>query len=191
MSDEAHSLIAEIGRRATLCTADPRETTFLYQRISVAIQRFNAVCLANTLTVSDRGGSTRRARRQSPLDGLWLNRDASLDDKTHFRSAWPWRRRADRKWVLSSSFLQSAVTYSLLIWILDSHAVISFHLLTVNRWTQWTVCSCSRDCSTCLLWACCMRNAVFRVFSSEIEISFSNETKRHQNSPVSACHSVA
>ena len=53
LSDEAHSLIAEIGRRATLCTADPRETTFLYQRISVAIQRFNAVRLANTFTVSE------------------------------------------------------------------------------------------------------------------------------------------
>jgi len=50
LSDEAHSLIAEIG---THCTADPRETTFLYQRISVAIQRFNAVCLANTFTVSE------------------------------------------------------------------------------------------------------------------------------------------
>jgi len=53
LSDEAHSLIAEIGRRATHCTADPRETTFLYQRSSVAIQRFNAVCLANTFTVSE------------------------------------------------------------------------------------------------------------------------------------------
>jgi len=53
LSDEAHSFIAEIGRRATLCTADPRETTFLYQRISVAIQRFNAACLANTFTVSE------------------------------------------------------------------------------------------------------------------------------------------
>jgi len=31
--DKAHSLIAEIGRRAALCTADPRETMFLYQRI--------------------------------------------------------------------------------------------------------------------------------------------------------------
>jgi len=50
----AHSFSAEIGRRATLCTADPRETTFLYQRISVAIQRFNDVCpLANTFTVSE------------------------------------------------------------------------------------------------------------------------------------------
>jgi len=51
LSDEAHSLIAEIDRRATLCTADPWESTFLYQHISVAIQRFNAVCLANTFTV--------------------------------------------------------------------------------------------------------------------------------------------
>jgi len=51
LSDEAHNLTAEIGKRATLCTADPLETTFLYQHISVAIQRFNAVCLANTFTV--------------------------------------------------------------------------------------------------------------------------------------------
>ena len=50
LSDEAHSLIAEIGRRATLCTADPRETTSLYQRISVSIQPYNAVCLANTFS---------------------------------------------------------------------------------------------------------------------------------------------
>ena len=34
-------------------TADPREGMFLYQRISVAIQRFNAVCLTNSLTVSE------------------------------------------------------------------------------------------------------------------------------------------
>jgi len=46
-------LIAGIGRRAMLCTADPRETTFLYQRISVSVERFNAVCLANTFTVSE------------------------------------------------------------------------------------------------------------------------------------------
>ena len=53
LADEAQLFLAEIGRRATLCTADPREATFLYQRISVAIQRFNAVCLANSLTVSE------------------------------------------------------------------------------------------------------------------------------------------
>jgi len=53
LSDEAHSLMAEIGKKATLCTADPREITLPYQRISVAIQHFNAVCLANTFTVSE------------------------------------------------------------------------------------------------------------------------------------------
>jgi len=52
LADEAQLFLAEIGRRAMLCTADPREATFLYQRISVPIQRFNAVCLANSLTVS-------------------------------------------------------------------------------------------------------------------------------------------
>jgi len=53
LSDEAHSLIAEIDRRATLCTADLQETTFLYQRISMAIQRFGAVSLANSFTLSE------------------------------------------------------------------------------------------------------------------------------------------
>ena len=53
LSDEAHSLITEIGRRAMLCTADPRETTFLYQRISMGIQCFDAFCFANMFTVSE------------------------------------------------------------------------------------------------------------------------------------------
>ena len=52
LADDAHRFITEIGRRMTFSTADPRETAFLYQRISVAIQRYNAVCLANTL-ISD------------------------------------------------------------------------------------------------------------------------------------------
>ena len=48
LADDAHHFLNEIGKRMTLCTADPRETAFLYQRVSVEIQRFNAVCLANT-----------------------------------------------------------------------------------------------------------------------------------------------
>jgi len=51
--NEAQHFLTEIGRRATRCTADPREAAFLYQRISVTIQRFNAVCLANSLTISE------------------------------------------------------------------------------------------------------------------------------------------
>ena len=40
--------LSELGRRASLLTCDPRETAFLYQRVSVAVQRFNAVCIAGT-----------------------------------------------------------------------------------------------------------------------------------------------
>ena len=40
--------LSELGRRASLLTCDPRETAFLYQRVSVAVQRFNAVCVAGT-----------------------------------------------------------------------------------------------------------------------------------------------
>ena len=48
LADDAHRFITEIDRRMTFSTGDPRETAFLYQRISVAIQRYNAVCLTNT-----------------------------------------------------------------------------------------------------------------------------------------------
>ena len=53
LADDALAFLAEIGRRATLHTTDSRETAFLCQRVSVAIQRFNTVCLANLLTVSE------------------------------------------------------------------------------------------------------------------------------------------
>ena len=52
LADDAHRFITEIGRRMTFSTGDPRETAFLYQRILVAIQRYNAVCLAN-IFISD------------------------------------------------------------------------------------------------------------------------------------------
>ena len=57
LADEAQHFLTEIGRRATRCTADPREAAFLHQRISVAIQRFNAVCPANSLTISESHGN--------------------------------------------------------------------------------------------------------------------------------------
>src|SRR6218665_2934846 len=39
------ALIKELGRRTTLITGDVKETSYLFQRLSVAIQRFNAVAL--------------------------------------------------------------------------------------------------------------------------------------------------
>ena len=41
LADDAHRYITEIDRRMTFSTGDLRETAFLYQRISVAIQRYN------------------------------------------------------------------------------------------------------------------------------------------------------
>jgi hypothetical protein len=35
--------ISDLGRRISSSTDDPRETSFLFQRLSVAVQRFNAV----------------------------------------------------------------------------------------------------------------------------------------------------
>ena len=53
LADEAQHFLTEIGRRAMRCTADPQEAASLYQRILMAIQHFNAVCLANSLTISE------------------------------------------------------------------------------------------------------------------------------------------
>jgi len=45
----ATELTQEIGRRITTVTEDTRETTLLFQRISMALQRGNAVTLRNTM----------------------------------------------------------------------------------------------------------------------------------------------
>jgi len=46
--EEALNLVAEIGRRISDVTHDPRSTSFLRQRISVAVQRGNAFCVLGT-----------------------------------------------------------------------------------------------------------------------------------------------
>jgi Reverse transcriptase (RNA-dependent DNA polymerase) len=43
--------IADLGRHLTQATDEVRETNFLFQRISITIQRFNAVAFAGTFTV--------------------------------------------------------------------------------------------------------------------------------------------
>ena len=47
-NEKAIETIQEIGRRMTKATNDPNETLFLFQRLSVAIQRGNAVVFFNT-----------------------------------------------------------------------------------------------------------------------------------------------
>jgi hypothetical protein len=55
-STAAMCFLKDLGRRITAVTADARETSFLFQRLSVALQRFNAVCVRDTfgdLTTED------------------------------------------------------------------------------------------------------------------------------------------
>ena len=44
----AAELVQEIGREATLITGEPRNATFLFQQLSIALQRGNAVAFLNT-----------------------------------------------------------------------------------------------------------------------------------------------
>ena len=51
-------IIIILGRRITMSTSDARETSFLFQRISVTLQRLNAVCVSDTfrdVLVNDSG----------------------------------------------------------------------------------------------------------------------------------------
>ena len=49
----AVELVQEIGRRITLVTEDSKETVFLFQRLSIALQRGNAVSFLSTFTATD------------------------------------------------------------------------------------------------------------------------------------------
>ncbi len=46
---ECRSFVAELGRRLTVMTGDVRETSYLKQRLSIAIQRGNAIACSGTL----------------------------------------------------------------------------------------------------------------------------------------------
>jgi len=48
----AVELVREIGRRITLVTEDSRETVLLFQRLSIALQRGNAVSFLSTFTAT-------------------------------------------------------------------------------------------------------------------------------------------
>jgi hypothetical protein len=49
INEEGLSFLKELGRRLSLSTNDPRETSFLFQRLSVAVQRGNAASVVGTL----------------------------------------------------------------------------------------------------------------------------------------------
>ena len=45
--------MADLGRRISINTGEARETSYLFQRISVVVQRFNAVLLHDSLPAAD------------------------------------------------------------------------------------------------------------------------------------------
>ena len=51
LSSSTLDSLVELGRRISSQSGDVRETSYLLQRISVAIQRFNSVLLHDSLTV--------------------------------------------------------------------------------------------------------------------------------------------
>ena len=50
-SKSALDLLNELGLHATAGTLDPGETSFLFQHLSIAIQRFNAVYFTNIFVI--------------------------------------------------------------------------------------------------------------------------------------------
>ena len=46
---EALTFLSELGRRMSVVTGDMRETTFLFQRLSIAIQCFNCILFKSSL----------------------------------------------------------------------------------------------------------------------------------------------
>ena len=47
---EALIFLSDLGRRISVVIGDMRETTFLFQRLSIAIQRFNCILLKSSFT---------------------------------------------------------------------------------------------------------------------------------------------
>jgi len=54
MNSEARKFLADLGRKISRVSGDDRETTFLFQHISVLLFRFNSVLLHNSFELDDR-----------------------------------------------------------------------------------------------------------------------------------------
>jgi len=52
LSSSTTVFLTEHGRRLSASTEEPRETAFLFQRLSIAVQRFNAVLIQETFDLS-------------------------------------------------------------------------------------------------------------------------------------------
>ena len=48
INEEGASFLLELGRRLSASSGDPRETAFLFQRLSIIVQRCNSICFRGT-----------------------------------------------------------------------------------------------------------------------------------------------
>jgi hypothetical protein len=53
INSSGHSFISELGRRISAISGDVRATAFLYQRLSITIQRFNAIAFRGGFITAD------------------------------------------------------------------------------------------------------------------------------------------
>jgi len=51
LNEEARQLLCDLGRRILASSGDDREENFLFQRVSVVVQRFNSVLLHDSFSV--------------------------------------------------------------------------------------------------------------------------------------------
>ena len=56
VEEATSSFLAELGHRITALSGDSREISFLFQRISVLVQRFNSVLLRESFTADSHPG---------------------------------------------------------------------------------------------------------------------------------------
>jgi len=54
MDEATSSFLAKLGHRISALSADSREISFLFQRISVLVQRFNSVLLRESFSADSR-----------------------------------------------------------------------------------------------------------------------------------------
>jgi hypothetical protein len=77
INDKGLELICELGHRITVATGEPRETAFLFQSISITIQRFNSVAFTGTFRVADFHEEKKSAPAKSLDDAFTDGIDAA------------------------------------------------------------------------------------------------------------------
>jgi hypothetical protein len=50
LCSKAAEFLSALGRRITANTLEMRESSYLFQRLSITLQRFNAVCISDTFS---------------------------------------------------------------------------------------------------------------------------------------------